>query len=171
MAGEINARHDIVVNILLNNILVKRGLITHEQKWEDRKMVKSARDEIAVWTEHWRSDEWKNKGRVAGAKLKPDLVWLRRDPGGQWRKVVVDVKITSTGDMKKSFKEKDDKYREWATKETREKKVGMAVMVPPLSPTTGPSTRTQCDDGRALHPTWMLTGCGWPRMCCAIMWS
>ena len=27
-------------------------------------------------------------------------------------------------------REKDDKYRQWATRETREKKVGMAVMVP-----------------------------------------
>ena len=32
--------------------------------------------------------------------------------------------------MSKAFKEKDDKYREWATRETREKKVGKAVMVP-----------------------------------------
>ena len=76
VSGEINARHDIVVNILLNNILIQRGLIVHEQKWEDRKMVKSARDEITVGTEHWRSEEWRQRGRVAGAKLKPDLVWL-----------------------------------------------------------------------------------------------
>ena len=32
--------------------------------------------------------------------------------------------------MNDAFKEKDDKYREWATSETREKKVVMAVMVP-----------------------------------------
>ena len=96
VSSEINARHDIVVNILLNNILVQRGLITNEQKWEDRKMVRTSSDEITIGTEHWRSDEWKDKGRVAGAKLKPDLVWLRRDSGGQWRKVVVDVKVTST---------------------------------------------------------------------------
>ena len=50
--------------------------------------------------------------------------------GGQWRKVVVDVKVTSTDKMNEAFKEKDDKYREWTTQETREKKVGMAVMVP-----------------------------------------
>ena len=79
VAGEINSRHDLVVNILFINILIKRGLITNEQKWEDRKMVKTARDEIAIGTEHWRSEEWKDKGRVAGAKLKPDLVWLRCD--------------------------------------------------------------------------------------------
>ena len=58
------------------------------------------------------------------------MVWIRRDPGGQWRKVVVDVNITSTDKMNKSFKEKDDKYREWATRETREEKVVKAVMVP-----------------------------------------
>ena len=61
------------------------------------------------------------KGRVSGAKLKPDLVWLRRDAGGQWRKVVADVKVTSTDDMTKAFKEKDEKYKERATKETRER--------------------------------------------------
>ena len=87
VAGEINARHDIVVNILLNNILVRRKLITHEQNWDDRKMVRTETDEITIGTEHWRSDEWKEKGRVAGAKLKPDLVWLRREKGGQWKKL------------------------------------------------------------------------------------
>ena len=48
------------------------------------------------------------KGRVAGAKLKPDLVWLRRDSGDDWKKVVVDVKITSTDKMNDEFKKKDD---------------------------------------------------------------
>ena len=112
------------MDILLNNIPVQRGLVTHEQKWDDRKMVRSKTDEITIGTEHWRSDEWRTKGRVAGAKLKPDLVWLRRDTGGDWRKVVVDVKVTSTANMNKAFMEKDEKYRDWATKETREKKVG-----------------------------------------------
>ena len=32
--------------------------------------------------------------------------------------------------MNDSFKEKDDRYREWTTKETKEKKVSKAVMVP-----------------------------------------
>ena len=32
--------------------------------------------------------------------------------------------------MNKAFKEKDDKFRKWATRETREKKVAKAVMVP-----------------------------------------
>ena len=62
--------------------------------------------------------------------MKPDLVWLRRDSGGDWKKVVIDVKVTSTDKMNESFREKDEKYREWATMETLEKKVGKAVMVP-----------------------------------------
>ena len=111
VAGDINARHDIVVNILLNNIMIKRKLITHEQKWEDRKMVRTPTDEITIGTEHWVSDDWKEKGRVAGAKLKPDLVWLRRENGGQWKKVVVDVKVTSTEKLNDEFKKKEDKYR------------------------------------------------------------
>ena len=130
VSGEINAIHDIVVNILLNSILVQRGLITHEQKWEDRKMVRTDTDEITIGTEHWRSDEWREKGRIAGAKLKPDLVWLRRDSDDQWKKVVVDVKVTSTDKMNEAFKEKDDKDRVWTTQETRESNVEKAVMVP-----------------------------------------
>ena len=57
VSAEINNRHDVVVNILLNNILIQRGLISHEQKWDDRKMVRSKNDEITIGTEHWRSDE------------------------------------------------------------------------------------------------------------------
>ena len=92
--------------------------------------MRSAKDEITVGTEFWRSDEWKEKGRVAGSKLKPDLVWLRRDSGDIWRKVVVDVKVTSTDKLNEAFKEKGEKYREWTTRETREKKVSKVVMVP-----------------------------------------
>ena len=77
-----------------------------------------------------RSDEWKEKGRVSGAKLKPDLVWLRREKGDQWEKVVVDVKVTSSDQMNDEFKKNDDKYRVWTTQDTREKKVSKAVMVP-----------------------------------------
>ena len=84
VSGEINTRHDIVVNVLLNNILVQRGLIPHEQKWEDRKTVRTPRDEITVGTENVRSDEWKNKGRVAGARLKPDLGVA---PKGLWKRL------------------------------------------------------------------------------------
>ena len=60
VSGEINTRHDTVVNILLNTILKQRGLIAHEQKWDDRKMMRTSTDEIAIGTEHWRSDEWKS---------------------------------------------------------------------------------------------------------------
>ena len=45
---------------------------------------------------------------VAEAKRKPDPVWLRKDSDAQWRKVVVDVKVTSSDEMAKAFKEKDD---------------------------------------------------------------
>ena len=93
-------------------------------------MVRTSRDEITVGTEHLLSEEWKEKGRVAGANLRPDLVWLRRDSGGQWLKVVVDAKVMSTDDLNKALKEKDDNDRQWATCETREKKVAKAVMVP-----------------------------------------
>ena len=85
-------------------------------------MVRTVIDEITIGTEHWRSDESRSKCRVAWAKLKPDLVWLRRDSGGDWRKVVVDVKVTSTDKMNETFKEKDDKYRIWATRERGERR-------------------------------------------------
>ena len=130
VSAEIQSRHDTVINIILNNILKQRGVISHEQKLEDRKTVRTACDESTIGTEHWRSDEWKEKGRVAGAKLKPDLVWLRRVSGGESKKVVVDVKVTSTAKLNEEFKEKDDKYREWGTRETMEKKVAKTVMVP-----------------------------------------
>ena len=58
------------------------------------------------------------------------MVWLRRDQGCQWKKVVVDVKIVSTDKMNETFREKDDKYREWTSKETQEKKFSKVVMVP-----------------------------------------
>ena len=63
------------------------------------------------------------------AKPKPDLVWLWSDSGGDWRKVVVDVKVASTDRLNDAFMEKD-KYRERTIKETREKKVEKAVTVP-----------------------------------------
>ena len=40
------------------------------------------------------------------------------------------MKVTSTDQLNKAFDEKDDKYRVWATSETREKRVSKAVMVP-----------------------------------------
>ena len=93
-------------------------------------MVRTKTDEITVGTEHWRSEGMKGTGRIAGTKPKPDLVWLSKDSEGGWRKVVVDLQITSTDKMNDSFKIKDDKYREWTIQETREKKVAKAVMVP-----------------------------------------
>ena len=49
--------------------MVQRGLITHEQKWEDRKTVRTAQDEITVGNEHPWSEEWSGTGRVVGARL------------------------------------------------------------------------------------------------------
>ena len=40
------------------------------------------------------------------------------------------MKVTSTDKLNEAFREKDDKYREWAIRDAREKKVVMAVMVP-----------------------------------------
>ena len=57
-------------------------------------------------------------------------MWLRRDSGGQWTKVVVDVKVTSTEDTDKVFKEKDEKYRGWTTTETREENIANVMMIP-----------------------------------------
>ena len=80
-----------------------------------RATVRTARDEFTVGTENVRSYEWKGGGRVAGAKLKPDLMWLRRDSDNNWINAFVDVKITSTDKVNESLKEKYEKYREWAT--------------------------------------------------------
>ena len=50
MRRPVNTRRDTVLNVLLNNVLIQRGLIDHEEKWEDRKAVMTSRDEIAVGT-------------------------------------------------------------------------------------------------------------------------
>ena len=39
VGSEIITRCDTVLNILLNNISIQRELVSHEQKWEDRKTV------------------------------------------------------------------------------------------------------------------------------------
>ena len=57
VSAEINTRNDLAVNILLNIIHTQRGLITHEQKWEERKTVRTRTDEITVGTKHLRSEE------------------------------------------------------------------------------------------------------------------
>ena len=167
VSSEINTRHDIVVNILLNNILIQRGLVTHEQKWEDRKMVRTARDEITIGTEHWRSDEWKGKGRVAGAKLKPDLVWLRCDAGSQWRKAVVDVKITSTDKMNEAFREKDENTENGRSTRPRRRRWARLRWCPSSSPMMGLSIGTPSEGGKTSHPTYSSTGYEWLRMSCA----
>ena len=95
-----------------------------------QEVLRTANDEIIVGMEYSLFDECEGKGRVAGSMLKPDLVRLRLDSGGDLKNVVVDVKVTSTDKMNKAFKEKDDKYREWAKQETREREVEKAVMVP-----------------------------------------
>ena len=61
VSGEINARQDIVVNIIFNKILVQRGMVANEQKWDERNLVNAVRDEITVGTEHRMSDEWRGK--------------------------------------------------------------------------------------------------------------
>ena len=38
-SGDVNVRHDMVVNIPMNNIIIERGMISNDQKWDDRKMV------------------------------------------------------------------------------------------------------------------------------------
>ena len=43
--------------------------------------MKTALDEITVVTEHPLPDEWSGRGRVIGARMKPDLMWLRREAG------------------------------------------------------------------------------------------
>ena len=85
-------------------------------------------------------------------------------------KVVVALKVTSTDKMNEAFKEKDDKYREWATSETRENEVSKVVMCPSSSPVIERSTRTLPGGGRTLLRTSRMTGCGWPRTCSGTMW-
>ena len=86
-------------------------------------------------------------------------------------KVVVDVKVTSTDQLNKAFDEKDEKYREWATNETREKKVSKVVMVPIIISNEGQSTVTQSSAGRTSPPISRLTGYELPRTSSATMSS
>ena len=86
-------------------------------------------------------------------------------------KIVVDVTVRSTDKMNEAFKEKDDKYREWATKDTLEDKVAKAEMVLIIISHEGRSTRTLSRDGKTSLLTSKLIGCGWPRTSCATMSS
>ena len=167
--AEINARHDIVVNILINNIPKQRGLVSKEQNWDDMKMAKTTRDEITIGTEHWRSDDWKEKGWVQGAKLKPDLVWLRRDSGDKWRKVVVGVKITSTEDMGKAFEKRRQIPRVDFPGETREKNVAMAVTVPLIISHDGAVHKDSIRRWKVFAKISKSTGSEWHRLYSATM--
>ena len=42
----------------------------------------------------------------------------------------VDAKVMLTEEMNRAFKENDDKYRVWATRETSEQKVAKVVIAP-----------------------------------------
>ena len=84
--------------------------------------------------------------------------------------VLVVVKGTSTEDMNEAFKEKDEKYREWATRETREKKV-MVVMVPLIISHDGSVHVAQSGAVRTSQQTSLSIGSGLPRMCSATTWS
>ena len=78
-------------------------------------------------------------------------------------KVVVDVKVTSTDQLHKAFREKDDKYRVWATSETREKKVSKVVMVPIIISHDGAVHKDSVRRWKALRLTSKWTGYGWPK--------
>ena len=45
----------------------------------------------------------RRKGRITEAKRKPGSVWIRREDDDEMRKVVMDVKITSTDNRTKHF--------------------------------------------------------------------
>ena len=75
------------------------------------------------------------------------------------------MKVTSTEDLNKAFKEKDEKYRVWATSETQEKKVGMAVMVPLIISHDGAVHKDTVKKWKDFAPTSRSTGCGWHRAC------
>ena len=52
-----------------------------------------------------------SQGPRGRSEVETRLLWLRCDSEGHWRKVVVDVKITTTDKMNEAFKEKDEKCR------------------------------------------------------------
>ena len=115
--------HGIAVNILLNNILVQRGFVTNEQKWEDRKIVRTAKDEISVGTEHWRSEEMKDNWLISGIKQRQDLfdIVLTLDA---MEEGFFDVIDTSAKEMRNVFSENDENKGKQTTTETCEKKDG-----------------------------------------------
>ena len=78
-------------------------------------------------------------------------------------KVVVNVKVISTDKMNEAFKEKDEKYREWTPRETREKKVVKAVMVPLIFSHDGAVHRDSVRRWKDFAPASRSTGSGRPR--------
>ena len=73
----------------------------------------------------------------------------------------MDVKVTSSDKMNEAFREKDDKYREWATKETQEKKVAKVVMVPLIISHDGAVHRDTVRRWKDFFPrTSKWSGCG-----------
>ena len=86
-------------------------------------------------------------------------MWLRRDTGEMWSKVVVDVMVTSTDDMNNASKEKNEKYRAWATSDTpRKQGDDGGDGASSLSLMMELSTRTLKEDGRTSLTISMSTG-------------
>ena len=61
--------------------------------------------------------------------------------------------------MNEAFKEKDDRYRDWTTKETREKKVAKAVMVPLIISHDGAVHKDSVSRRKNFASDVRLTGC------------
>ena len=66
--------------------------------------------------------------------------------------------------MNDAFKEKDEKYRVWATSETREKKVSKVVMVPLINSQDGAIHRDIVRRWKDFAPDIKVDWVGWPRM-------
>ena len=90
------------------------------------------------------------------AEARPGVVQTQHT-GDCWRKVVVDVKVTSTDDMSKSFMEKDEKDCEWTTSETLGEKVVVA-MVPQIISHDRAIHRVTVGRWKSSLPTFGLTG-------------
>ena len=79
---------------------------------------------------------------------------------------MVDVKVTSTDKMNDAFKEKDEKYREWTIRETREKKVSKAVMVHLIISHDGAVHKDTIRRWKDFAPDIQVDWCGWHRTSC-----
>ena len=74
------------------------------------------------------------------------------------------MKVTSADKMKETFKEKDDKYHEWATRETKERKAGEAVMVPLVISHVGAVQKDAIKRWKTSLKISTMTGSEWPKM-------